>query len=133
MTNPVKTWLDRVLGGVAPSIQATGARIKADIRPRIDARKGASGKAQKANQPATAAAKRRQIGHDIPLKDQGILCDPDRYTTTTADGGLTFILTPPPERIDAIIYNRQRGYEVFEVPGEAAGWLDEELKKRLPQ
>lgn len=121
------------LQGIRESVQATGARVRADVRPRIDSRTAASGKAQRANTPATAAAKRKRIGHDIPLKDSGILSDPDRYTVTAGDGGYTCTITPPPERRNTITHLREKGYEVFEMPADARLWLEEELRGRLPK
>lgn len=133
MPNPVTTWLDANLRAIRESVQAAGARVRADVRPRIDSRTGASGKAQRANTPATAAAKRRRVGHDIPLKDSGILSDPDRYTVTAGDGGYTCTITPPPERRNTITHLREKGYEVFEMPADAKLWLEEELRGRLPK
>ena len=133
MTNPVTAWHDANMRAIAPAVQATGQRIRADVRPRIDSRTAASGKAQKANTPATSAAKRRRVGRDIPLNAQGILSDPDRYTLSPSDGGLTCTISPPTERRNQIPHLRAKGYEVFEMPAEAKVWLEEELAARLPK
>lgn len=133
MTNPVTTWLEANMRAIAPAIQATGQRIRADVRPRIDSRTAPSGKAQRANTPATSAAKRKRVGHDIPLKDTGILSDPDRYTVAASDGGHTCTISPPTERRNVITHLRAKGYEVLEIPAEAKAWLEEELTARLPK
>lgn len=133
MTNPVTAWLDANLRAIGPAVQATGQRIRADVRPRIDSRTAPSGKAQKVNTPATAASKRRRVGHDIPLKDSGILSDPDRYTVAASDGGMTCTISPPTERRNTITHLRTKGYEVFEIPADAKVWLEEELTARLPK
>jgi hypothetical protein len=133
MSNPVTAWFAHVASGVRDSVAAVADRVRLNQRTMIDARKAPSGKPQKANTPATAKAKQKRLGHDIPLKDQGILSDPDRYRTTIEDGGYTVTIHPPDERQAIIPHLRNKNYEVMEMPADAQKWMDEELKKRVPK
>lgn len=133
MSNPVTAWFSHVVSGVQGSVAAVADRVRLNQRPMIDARKAPSGKPQKANAPATAKAKQKRLGHDIPLKDSGILSDPDRYRTTVEDGGFTVTIHPPDERLPTIPHLRNKNYSVMEMPADAQKWMGEELKNRVPK
>lgn len=130
--NPVTVFQGRVFGAAQASLKATAKRTQQDMRPRIDSRKTPQGGGQRADSPAYAAVKARRLGHTTPLHGkEGILRDPDEYRVVQ-DGAWCWILYPPARRLNVIQWLRQRGFEWFEVPKEAARWLQDELKARLP-
>lgn len=131
-SNPVHVFIMRARSAARVALKATAERVRQDVRPRIDAGKTPDGASQKQNARSTALAKAKKSGHTTPLHGkQGHLRAPDRYRLEVKGGG-EVVIYPPPDRANVIQWLRNKGYEWFSIPSEAAKWLDEELKKRLP-
>lgn len=108
----------------------TAEFVAIDTRNKIAQRKKPSGGSQKENAPSTKRYKRKKYGHDIPLRQKGILSDPSLFKITKR-GQAVYEVSPPVIRQRVINYVRQKGYEIFEISDEIENFLQKALQEEL--
>lgn len=95
----------------------------------IAERRRPNGAPQKANAPSTV----RRKGHDLPLRDAGLLANPAAYPIRQTERGAIALL--PPTRREVVRFLRRKGYGVWGVSARLRAfavqrWREESVRLR---
>ncbi len=113
--------------------------IVRDNADRIGQRIAFDDAAQKPNSPGVAAAKMKRLGHDIPLRDAGLLGQTSSYLINSQPAGGTVVFRPDKvvsirigvERDEVVTRLLSRGYRFFGVSQAAREFLSAALARAV--
>lgn len=108
------------------AVELTARRAPEDQARRIQARQTPDGSRQKANTREVAKRKRKELGHDIPLKETGHLADPSGYKVQRQGGD--WVVRLPIGRRQVVNWLREKGYEYWEVSDQLRQYLADVLQ-----
>lgn len=104
------------------------------VTDNIRSGRAPDGSGQKSNDPKTARAKRRKLGHATPLVNDRVLSNPGLWRVSVTGG--TVVVSPPAERTDTLYHLARHGYKTSGIPGEFnaihKARLAHELSETLP-
>ena len=116
-----------LLDAARKAIHETAKQVPIDQARRISMRLTPSGEAQKANTPKVAKAKMKRLGHSIPLRDQGVLATPSKYTIKK-QGPSNYKISLPASRVQVLQYLRRLDYKYWEISPQIVEFLSNALK-----
>jgi hypothetical protein len=121
--------VSRIRKAVEAGVREAAKQVPERITDHLRSGRKPDGTAQPPNADSTLASKRRKGQGSTPGVADGLLSDPTRWTVTFDQDGAT--IQAPPDRFDAIEYNRPRDYEFVGIPEETRDDLDREIKRAL--